>query len=179
MKSMHIFPLKVFGSDQIKSFSAGSLLMYESVDELLDISGLLRSSGLKVKGVALADLVKSLACGVLDRKRSIHAIDLDVKDSGKADSMNPKLGVTDKRGLYRAVEVLGPTGHCLYQTLTQCFQEKTCVKIVQADFDYTSSYFEGTTVALAKHGYSRDHRPDKKQVKLGLVQVNDEKFART
>ena len=179
MKSTGVFSFKVFGSDKIKSFSAGSLLMYESVDKLLNISGLLRSSGLKVKGVDLADIVKPITCGVLDRKRSIRAIDLDVKGSGKADYVNSELGVADKRVLYRAVEVLGPTGHCLYQTLTQRFQEKTGVKIVQADFDYTSSYFEGTTVALAKHGYSRDHRPDKKQVKLGLVQVNDEKFART
>src|SRR3989338_5314510 len=171
--------LNCYGSDKIKSFSAGSLLMYESVDKLLNISGLLRSSGLKVKGVDLAYIVKPITCGVLDRKRRIRAIDLDVKGSGKADYVNSELGVADKRVLYRAVEVLGPTGHCLYQTLTQRFQEKTGVKIVQADFDYTSSYFEGTTVALAKHGYSRDHRPDKKQVKLGLVQVNDEKFART
>ena len=179
MKSMHIFPLKVFGLEQVKCFSAGSLLMYESVDELLDIGSLLRFSGLKVKGVDLADIVKSLACGVLDGKRSVRAIDSDVKGSGKADYVNPNLGVADKRVLYRAIEALGPTGNCLYETLTQRFQEKTSVKIVQADFDYSSSYFEGTTVALAKHGYSRDHRPDKKQVKLGLVQVNDEKFART
>lgn len=179
MGNMVVSSLKVFGSDQVKSFSAGSLLMYESVDELLDIGGLLRSSDLKAKGVDLADLVKSLACGVLDGKRSIRAIDLDVKGSGKANYVNPKLGVADKRVLYRAVEALGSTGSCLYETLTRRFQEKTSVKIMQADFDYSSSYFEGTTVALAKHGYSRDHRPDKKQVKLGLVQVNDEKFART
>src|SRR3989338_8492588 len=101
MKSMHIFSLKVFGSEQVKSFSAGSLLMYESVDNLLDISGLLRSSGLKVKGVDLADIVKPVTCGVLDGKRSIRAIDLDVNGSGKADYVNTNLGVVDKRVLYR------------------------------------------------------------------------------
>lgn len=153
--------------------------MYESVDKLLGISELLRSSGLKVRGVDLADIVKSLGCGVLDGKRSIRAIDLDVKDSGKADYVNSDLGAADKRVLYRAVEVLGSTGHCLYETLTQEFQKKMGIEIVQANADYSSSYFEGVTVSLAKHGYSRDHRPDKKQVKLGLVQVNDEKFART
>lgn len=179
MNSMGVFSLKVFGLDQVKSFSAGSLLMYESVDKLLDVSGLLRSSGLKVRGVDLADIVKSLGCGVLDGKRSIRAIDLDVKGSGKADYVNNKLNVADKRVLYRAVELLGSTGHNLYETLTQVFQKKMGIEIVQADFDYSSSYFEGVTVSLAKHGYSRDHRPDKKQVKLGLVQVNDEKFART
>lgn len=179
MKSMSVSSLKVFGCDQVKSFSAGSLLMYEAVDKLLDISGLLRSSGLKGKGVDLADLVKTLVCGVLDGKRSVRAIDSDLKSSGKADYVNSDLSKADKRALYRTVEVLGPTGNCLYETLTQCFQKKMGVKIVQANHDYSSSYFEGTTVPLAKHGYSRDHRPDKKQIKLGLLQVNDEKFVRT
>ena len=38
-------------------------------------------------------------------------------------------------------------------------------------YDVTSTYFEGQAKAnpLAKHGYSRDHRPDCKQVCIGLV----------
>ena len=30
-------------------------------------------------------------------------------------------------------------------------------------------FFNGNKYALAKHGYSRDHRPDKRQVKIGLA----------
>lgn len=36
-------------------------------------------------------------------------------------------------------------------------------------YDLTSSYFEGEDVAMAKFGYSRDHRPDCLQITLGLV----------
>ena len=36
-------------------------------------------------------------------------------------------------------------------------------------FDVSSSYFEGRCCALAKHGYSRDHRPDKLQIVYGLL----------
>ena len=36
-------------------------------------------------------------------------------------------------------------------------------------FDVSSSYFEGRCCELAKHGYSRDHRPDKRQIVYGLL----------
>jgi transposase len=45
-------------------------------------------------------------------------------------------------------------------------------------YDLTSTYFEGqqTEVTLAAHGYSRDHRPDARQIILALV-VTEEGFA--
>ena len=36
-------------------------------------------------------------------------------------------------------------------------------------YDITSSYFEGAKCILAAYGYSRDHRPDRKQVVIALV----------
>jgi transposase len=36
-------------------------------------------------------------------------------------------------------------------------------------YDITSTYFEGNSCELAEYGYSRDHRPDKKQIVIGLV----------
>ncbi len=37
--------------------------------------------------------------------------------------------------------------------------------------DWTSIVYYGDMVELAKYGYSRDHRPDKKQVTLGVAQL--------
>lgn len=42
-------------------------------------------------------------------------------------------------------------------------------------YDITSVYFEGRCVKKAKHGYSRDRRPDRPQVLLGLV-LNERGF---
>ena len=36
-------------------------------------------------------------------------------------------------------------------------------------YDLTSSYFEGKCCALAKRGYSREHRPDLLQIEIGLL----------
>ena len=40
-------------------------------------------------------------------------------------------------------------------------------------YDLTSSYFEGDCCNIAKRGYSRDHRPDCRQIEIGLL-VNRE-----
>jgi len=40
-------------------------------------------------------------------------------------------------------------------------------------YDITSSYFEGTKCILASGGYSRDHRPDRLQITVGLVVTPD------
>jgi hypothetical protein len=36
-------------------------------------------------------------------------------------------------------------------------------------YDLSSSYFEGHCCPLARHGYSRDHRPDRPQINYGLL----------
>ena len=40
-------------------------------------------------------------------------------------------------------------------------------------YDVSSSYMEGRCCALAKHGYSRDHRPDRPQIVYGLLCASD------
>lgn len=36
-------------------------------------------------------------------------------------------------------------------------------------YDVTSAYFEGSKCRLARHGYSREHRPDLLQIEIGLL----------
>ena len=43
-------------------------------------------------------------------------------------------------------------------------------------YDITSTYFEGTKCPIAYFDYSRDHRPDKRQVVIGLVISKETKF---
>ncbi len=53
----------------------------------------------------------------------------------------------------------------IYRHITQQFGIETG----RVYYDLTSTYFEGTNCNLAEHGYSRDHRPDKLQIVLGLA----------
>jgi hypothetical protein len=78
--------------------------------------------------------------------------------------------VNDDR-LYRALDRLLPHKRALESHLVTRLGELFRLAYDLLLYDVTSTYFEGqaTTNPLAQRGYSRDHRPDCKQVCLALV----------
>jgi transposase len=78
--------------------------------------------------------------------------------------------VNDDR-LYRALDQLLPHKTALEQHLVQRLGALFALDYDLLLYDVTSTYFEGTAAgnALAKRGYSRDHRPDCVQVNIALV----------
>ena len=79
-------------------------------------------------------------------------------------------GVNDDR-LYRALDRLLPHKVALERHLKDRLGELFALEYDLLLYDVTSTYFEGLAEgnALAERGYSRDHRPDCKQVCIALV----------
>ena len=82
----------------------------------------------------------------------------------------PNDKVYDNR-LYRALDKLLPHKEALEQHFKQRFGELFKIEYDLLLYDVTSTYFEGGAAGnpQAKRGYSRDHRPDCKQVCIALV----------
>jgi len=82
----------------------------------------------------------------------------------------PSKKVYDER-LYRALDKLLPHKEALERHLKNRLGELFGLKYDLLLYDVTSTYFEGECAAnpLAQRGYSRDKRPDCKQVCIGLV----------
>ena len=78
--------------------------------------------------------------------------------------------VNDDR-LYRALDELLPHKDALQKHLKERLGELFGLDYDLMLYDVTSTYFEGQAngVSIAKRGYSRDHRPDCKQVCIALV----------
>ena len=78
--------------------------------------------------------------------------------------------VYDNR-LYRALDRLLPHKPALEQHLRRRLGELFALEYDLLLYDVTSTYFEGLAAgnALAQRGYSRDHRPDCKQICIALV----------
>jgi len=78
--------------------------------------------------------------------------------------------VNDDR-CYRALDRLLPHKTALEQHLVKRLGELFALDYDLLLYDVTSTYFEGTAARnpLAQRGYSRDHRPDCRQVCLALV----------
>jgi hypothetical protein len=79
--------------------------------------------------------------------------------------------VAAKDRLYRCLDRLVEHKAALFQHLQQRWQDLFGVRFEVLLYDLTSTYFEGESEQIdkAKRGYSRDHRPDCKQVVIALV----------
>ena len=77
--------------------------------------------------------------------------------------------------LYRALDRLLPHKVALEQHLRRRLGELFALDYDLLLYDVTSTYFEGLAARnpLAQRGYSRDHRPDCKQVCIALVVTRD------
>jgi len=82
----------------------------------------------------------------------------------------PATKVNDDR-LYRTLDRLLPNKTHLEKHLQQRLGELFALEYDLLLYDVTSTYFEGAAAAnpQAQRGYSRDHRPDCKQVNVALV----------
>ena len=73
--------------------------------------------------------------------------------------------------LYRAVETLGRNRETIVRELQDRVLKLLKLPSTDIVMDWTSIVYYGDMTSLARYGYSRDHRPDKKQVTLGVAQL--------
>ena len=80
-----------------------------------------------------------------------------------------------ERRLYEGLDQLLPHKEALEVHLKEKLGTLFALEFDILLYDITSTYFEGEAKQneLAKHGHSRDHRPDCKQVCIGLVVTRD------
>src|SRR5437660_4589448 len=92
-------------------------------------------------------------------------------DSALEDLLGVAFGQINDARLYRGLDVLHAHKEQLCQHLLQRYQSWFGVQFEFLLYDVTSTYFEGQArdKDKAARGYSRDHRPDCKQVNIGLV----------
>lgn len=94
-------------------------------------------------------------------------------------AMDQLLGVdariADKDRLYRCLDRILPHKEALCRHLRQRFATLFDSSYDVLLYDLTSTYFEGSCerIPMAKHGYSRDGRPDCRQVVIALVVTPD------
>jgi len=92
-------------------------------------------------------------------------------DSALEDLLGVPFGQINDARLYRGLDVLHAHKDQLCAHLQERYQSWFGVQFEFLLYDVTSTYFEGQAKANAKaaRGYSRDQRPDCKQVNIGLV----------
>jgi|HubBroStandDraft_4_1064222.scaffolds.fasta_scaffold48480_2 transposase len=129
----------------------------------------------------LSERVRQLTC-VMTLNRLIHpASELAMPDwirsTALADILQIDFRLLAEDALYRNLDKLHAQRVAIEAALAE--RERTLFSLDQTVFlyDVTSTFFEGLALSnpKAKRGYSRDHRPDCKQVLIGLA-VNRDGF---
>src|SRR2546428_10553768 len=94
-----------------------------------------------------------------------------IRRTGLADILGTDFSALSDEALYRNLDRLHPQRTRIEQALAA--RERTLFNLEDTIYlyDLTSTYFEGQCRhnPQARRGYSRDHRPDCKQVVVGLV----------
>src|SRR6516165_6577491 len=106
---------------------------------------------------------------------SEHAMPDWIRRTALGDILQQNFSVLEDETLYRNLDRLHHNREAIERELAE--REKTLFNLEDSVFlyDLTSTYFEGQAEAnpQAKRGYSRDKRPDCKQVVVGLVLDRD------
>jgi len=134
----------------------------------LGVDGILAQAGLSPKCRLLTEV---MALNRLVHPLSEHAMVDWVQTTAIADVLATDLARLNDEALYRNLDRLHPERASIETGLAEAertlFDLDNCIYL----YDLTSTYFEGQCEAKpqAARGYSRDSRPDCKQVVVGLV----------
>ena len=143
----------------------------------LELDRILRDCGLSAT-------VLRLACAmVLNRliaPASEHAMPAWLRRTALGDLFGTDFDTLEEDPLYKVLDQLHPHRAAIEAALVERERSLFNLDITIYLYDLTSTYFEGACARnpKAKRGYSRDHRPDCKQVVVALV-INRDGFAIT
>jgi len=106
-----------------------------------------------------------------DPSSELHIAEHFYKDTALCDLLGVSTDKINDDRLYRAMDQLLPHKQALEIHLKERMGQLFCLEYDILLYDVTSTYFEGQVCgnSLAQYGYSRDHRPDCRQVCIGLV----------
>jgi len=77
----------------------------------------------------------------------------------------------EERTLFRALEILGNNREEIIADIQDCLFQKYDFEHTDINLDWTSLILYGDKSILGKYGYSRDYRPDKKQITVGVSEL--------
>ena len=151
---------------------AGTVHVGHQIWRQLDMDTILNRGGLSQRARRLSE---AMTLNRLIFPLSEHAMPDWIRRTAMADIVGEDFSELNEDALYRNLDKLYPNREQIERELGE--REKTLFNLDDTLYlyDLTSTYFEGQAKQnpQAKRGYSRDQRPDCKQVVVGLVLDRD------
>jgi hypothetical protein len=128
----------------------------------LDLPRLLGRTVSRERDLALA-MIASRLIAPGSKLATVRALAAETATSSLGRVLD--LGVVEEREIYAALDWLGDQQDRIERALARRHLKNGTLVL----YDVSSSYLEGRCCELARHGYSRDRRPDRLQIVYGLL----------
>lgn len=149
------------------SFPVGTALAVKKYSKNLGFESIF--SKFKQRGVPLKGLIEALISYKLSENLSLTR----GSDWINRPEVLREFGLQsfEQKTLYRAVETVGENYQEIILDLQDILFDQYDFEHTDVNMDWSSLILWGDKANLAKYGYSRDHRPDKKQVTFGITEL--------
>ncbi len=151
------------------SFPIGTIVTVEKLYQVLKCNEIFGKH--KKNGIDVNKLLKALISYKMSENFSI-------KQAHEWINREEVLEIFDlepfgERTLYRILETIGANKEEIISDIQDVLFERYDFEHTDINMDWTSIVLHGNKAKLGKYGYSRDHRPDKKQITLGICELGD------
>nr|WP_321497350.1 transposase [uncultured Methanolobus sp.] len=150
-------------------FPIGTILAVNQLYDILDFPTIFGKH--KKNGIDINNLLKALVSYKLTDNFSISKAHEWINRDEVLEIFD--LEEFSERTLYRVLETLGNNRETIISDIQDRLFARYDFEHTNINMDWTSIVLHGEKAPLGKYGYSRDHRPDKKQITLGIVELAD------
>ena len=149
------------------TFPIGTAVSVQKYSEKLDFEKIFGKY--KKKGRELDSLIEALISYRLSENQSISKASDWIN---RPEVLNEfTLDKFEERTLFRVLEIIGSNKEEVIFDIQERLFEIYQFEHTNLNLDWTSFVLYGTKCPIGKYGYSRNHRPDKKQITAGLSEL--------
>ena len=149
------------------SFPIGTILAVQKYYKHLGLSRIFGK--FKRRGRDINSLIEALVSYKLTENQSVTRAGIWTNRDEVLNTFNLK--PFEQKTLYRTLETIGENWEEIIADIQDVLFETYNFEHTDINMDWTSFVLYGDKCPIAKYGYSRDHRPDKKQVMFGLAEL--------
>jgi len=150
-------------------FPVGTILTVQKQHKKLGFHNIF--SKYKKKGVDLNSLITALVSYKLTDNFSISKASEWINREEVLELF--ELDEFQERTHFRVLETIGENREEIIADIQDCLFQKFDFEQTNINLDWISLILYGDKSILGKYGYSRDHRPDKKQITVGISELAD------
>ncbi|MCP4557317.1 MAG: transposase [Herbaspirillum sp.] len=149
------------------SLPVGTTISVKNYSKFLELGTIF--SKFKQKGIPLLNILEAIISYRLTENISLTRASNWINREEVLEEFGLKK--FEQRTLFRAIETIGENYRTIILDLQDIIFDKYDFSHTDVNMDWSSLILWGNKSELGKHGYSRDHRPDKKQITFGVTEL--------